>query len=137
VDRYLVRDADSLLSVQQRVAVDEWLASEFAFHMIRDWYSHTDLILAGLWGGTSGNLPGFEKNFKDYYNQQPYKDRKLDQNFLSEKVWSVFRRSCLIHDDFFGNFDARPFPLYGKLPPGQHVGQNYEWLLKKREKDGK
>ncbi|MGY8997229.1 MAG: tetratricopeptide repeat protein, partial [Alphaproteobacteria bacterium] len=33
VERYLVRDADSLLTVRERVAVDDWLASGKPFHL--------------------------------------------------------------------------------------------------------
>jgi len=39
VKRFLVRDADSLLSVKERVAVDAWLASDKHFHLMRDYYS--------------------------------------------------------------------------------------------------
>ena len=51
VRRYLIRDADSLLTVKERVAVDAWLASNFHFHTMRDYFTHTDLLLAGMWGG--------------------------------------------------------------------------------------
>ncbi|HTC09337.1 MAG TPA: hypothetical protein VK726_11225 [Acetobacteraceae bacterium] len=43
VRRFLVRDADALLSVKERVAVDAWLASDCWFHTMRDWYTHTGL----------------------------------------------------------------------------------------------
>jgi tetratricopeptide (TPR) repeat protein len=57
VSRFLIRDADSLLTVKERVAVDAWLRSDFHFHAMRDWYTHTDLLLAGMWGGVGGILP--------------------------------------------------------------------------------
>ena len=57
VRRFLIRDADSLLSVKERVAVDAWLQSRFWFHTMRDWYTHTDLVLAGMWGGVGNVLP--------------------------------------------------------------------------------
>ena len=40
VRRFLIRDADALLSVKERVAVDAWLASSCWFHTMRDWYPH-------------------------------------------------------------------------------------------------
>ena len=55
--RFLIRDADSLLNIKERVAVDAWLQSRYRFHAMRDWYTHTDLILAGMWGGVGGVLP--------------------------------------------------------------------------------
>jgi hypothetical protein len=52
-----VRDADSVLNLRERLAVDDWLASGRWFHIMRDWWSHTDLVLAGMWGGVAGVLP--------------------------------------------------------------------------------
>ena len=124
VDRFLVRDADSLLTVQERVAVDDWLPSGKRFHLMRDWYSHTDLILAGLWGGTGGILSDIEARIDGYVGANDKIDRKLDQRFLADIVWPSIHQDCLSHDTYFGCFDARPFPLWGRLPPGHHVGQN-------------
>ena len=124
IDRFLVRDADSLLTVQERVAVDDWLDSGKRFHLMRDWYSHTDLILAGLWGGTGGILTGIDERIADYTGENDRIDRKLDQRFLADVVWPSIHTDCLTHDTYFGCFDARPFPVWGRLPPGHHVGQN-------------
>jgi len=124
VKRYLVRDADSLLTVRERVAVDDWLASGKPFHVIRDWYSHTDLMLAGLWDGTGGLLPGLTQRINAFFRADNVIDRKIDQVFLGEVVWPSIRHACLTHDDYFGCFGARPFPPFGMLPPGHHVGQN-------------
>jgi hypothetical protein len=30
----------------------------------------------------------------------------------------------MTHDSYFGCFEAVPFPPWGRLPPGHHVGQN-------------
>ena len=124
VDRFLVRDADSLLTVQERVAVDDWLASGRRFHVMRDWYSHTDLILAGLWDGTGGVLTGIGGEIERFLAGLDLVDRKMDQRFLADIVWPSVEGDSLTHDDYFGCFDARPFPPWGRLPPGHHVGQN-------------
>lgn len=50
VNCFLIRDADSLVSYRERAAVDEWLASDRWFHCMHDFYSHTELLLAGMWG---------------------------------------------------------------------------------------
>lgn len=124
VDRFAVRDADSLLTVQERIAVDDWLASGKRFHLMRDWYSHTDLMLAGLWGGTGGILTGIAARIAAFTGDNDRIDRKLDQRFLADVVWPSIRDDSLTHDSYFGCFDARPFPPWGRLPPGHHVGQN-------------
>ncbi len=105
-------------------AVDDWLLSGKRFHLMRDWYGHTDLILAGLWGGTGGILADIEARITGYVGANDKIDRKLDQRFLADIVWPSIHQDYLSHDTYFGCFDARPFPLWGRLPPGHHVGQN-------------
>ncbi|MGB7205573.1 MAG: tetratricopeptide repeat protein, partial [Anderseniella sp.] len=51
---FLVRDADSIINHREKAAVDAWLASGKAFHVMRDWWTHTELMLAGMWGGVGG-----------------------------------------------------------------------------------
>ena len=50
-DIYIIRDIDSLLGKRNRWAVDEWLAGDKGFHVIRDHPLHQARILGGLWGG--------------------------------------------------------------------------------------
>ena len=124
VRRFLIRDADSLLSVKERVAVDAWLASRFHFHAMRDWFTHTDLLLAGMWGGVGGILPAPEALFRAYTGWRVENDH-LDQDLLAETVWPIVRRDVLIHDSVFtGCLGSVAFPPYGALPPGTHIGQN-------------
>ena len=124
VRRFLVRDADSLLSVKERVAVDDWLRSPKYFHMMRDFRTHTDLVLAGLWGGVGGILPAPQKLWKQFTPWRLENDH-VDQDLLTVTVWPTMRKSCLIHDSVFtGCLGSVPFPPYGELPKGHHVGQN-------------
>ena len=124
VRRFLIRDADALLSVKERVAVDAWLASSYWFHTMRDWYTHTDLLLAGMWGGVGNVLPGPDGLLRAYTGWRMENDH-LDQDVLSEAVWPAIRSSCLIHDSIFtGCLGSVPFPPFGALMPGHHVGQN-------------
>ena len=124
VRRYLIRDADSLLTVKERVAVDAWLASQYHFHIMRDFYTHTDLILAGMWGGVGGILPNVDILFNNRRGWRT-EGNHIDQDLLSETVWPAVRGHCLIHDSVFtGCLGSVQFPPYGELPPGHHVGQN-------------
>jgi tetratricopeptide (TPR) repeat protein len=124
VRRFLIRDADSLLTVKERVAVDAWLASAAHFHAMRDWYTHTDLLLAGMWGGVGGILPSPAVLLGAYSNWRA-ETSHIDQDLLSEMVWPVVRQSLLIHDSIFAPcLGSVPFPPFGALPPGQHIGQN-------------
>ena len=124
VRRFLCRDADSLLTVKERVAVDAWLASALPFHAMRDWYTHTDLLLAGMWGGVGGLLPPLERLLEAYRGWRVEYDH-VDQDLLSETVWPIVRGHVLIHDSVFAPcLGSVPFPPFGALPPSMHIGQN-------------
>lgn len=124
VRRFLIRDADSLLTVKERVAVDAWLASAYHFHAMRDYFTHTDLLLAGMWGGVGGILPDVDTLFAHRIGWRA-EGNHIDQDLLSETVWPVIRQNCLIHDSVFtGCLGSVAFPPYGALPPGAHIGEN-------------
>lgn len=120
VGYFLVRDADSVFSVRECLAVDEWLDSGKYFHIIRDWWTHTDLILAGLWGGVAGVLPDIKADVDDYSPESVHTPN-IDQWYLRDRLWRHIKQSCLIHDRCFDAFDAIPVP--GKIPEGNaHIG---------------
>lgn len=127
VDRYLIRDADSLLSEREQVAVEQWLDSGRWFHHIRDNATHTELILAGLWGGCRGALPPLKPLMQAWLAGQSDVTRFADQIFLREQVWPTLRQSVLSHDEWFDFHDARPFPAHPKIrwqTEHFHVGSN-------------
>ncbi len=124
VQRFLCRDADSLLSVKERVAVDAWLNSSFWFHAMRDWYTHTDLLLAGMWGGVGNVLPPVPTLMTAYTAWRLENDH-VDQDVLAEAVWPTIRGNVLIHDSIFAPcLGSVAFPPYGHAPAGMHIGQN-------------
>ena len=124
VDRFLIRDCDSVLNVKERVAVDEWLQSDKWFHVMRDFASHTEVILAGMWGGVSGVLPTVPE-IRKQFKPSLAPTRTFDQILLRECAWPVVRQSVMIHDSVYtGTLESLPFPPVGQLPPGFHVGQN-------------
>ncbi|MEM9284142.1 MAG: hypothetical protein AAGA96_20170 [Verrucomicrobiota bacterium] len=124
VTRYLVRDCDSVINVRERVAVDQWLRSDRWFHCMRDYPSHTEVILAGMWGGVSGALASLEE-IKTAFHPDTAPTRTVDQILLRQVVWPMVRQSVLIHDSVYtGCLGSVPFPEFGELPGDQHVGQN-------------
>ncbi|NNE90184.1 MAG: hypothetical protein HKN23_00910 [Verrucomicrobiales bacterium] len=124
VKRFLVRDCDSVINVKERVAVDEWLASDKWFHMMRDFISHTEMILAGMWGGVNGVLPEVSE-LREKFCPKTAPTRTFDQHFLREMVWPTMRQSVLVHDSAYtGTIGSVPFPSVGQLCPRRHVGQN-------------
>lgn len=121
---FLVRDADSVVNPREAAAVAEWLASGRPFHLMRDNAAHTDLMLAGLWGGVSGWLPPLSELLPGFVYQDGVQSRSADQLFLGARVWPRIRAHCLIHDSLYRNFNAQDFPPGATLPPGRHVGDN-------------
>jgi hypothetical protein len=120
---FLVRDADSVINLREKAAVDEWLASGKAFHVMRDWWTHTEVMLAGLWGGVGGALPPVTDLLQDFKSPS-LANWHLDQWFLRQMVWPTARQSCLIHDSKYRALGAKDFPAGSDLPPGHHVGQD-------------
>jgi hypothetical protein len=119
--RVIFRDADSLIGAREAAAVAEWIDSGARFHHLRDAASHTELLLAGLWGCIGGALPQMRPMI-DRFLARPLVSRHFaDQYFLRELVWPYARQSLLQHDSLFGFLDARPFPD-GPRRDDFHVG---------------
>ena len=119
---YLVRDADSLVNAREAAAVREWLDSGKPIHAMRDWWTHTDPILAGMWGGLGGVLPPLEPLIETY-KSGVLETPNWDQWFLRDRVWPSVHEHALVHDRLFGTQGSRLFP--GPEPLGNlHVGQN-------------
>lgn len=107
VEVMISRDTDSRLNPRERAAVDEWLASGKAFHVMRDHPFHRHPMMAGMWGGRGGALPEISR----LIGEHPGNHRSLDQEFLRERVYPIARLDCLVHDEFFDFEDGtRPFP---------------------------
>lgn len=122
VHRFLVRDIDSVLTARERAAVDAWIASGRSFHVMRDWWTHTDLMLAGMWGGLAGRLPSIAELLATY-RPAAMETPNVDQWFLRDRVWPLLRDDCLVHDRCFRMAGTQPWPTPD--PPGtEHVGQD-------------
>lgn len=105
------RDADSRISVREKLAVDEWIENGDAIHIMRDHPFHeipagTEErgILSGMWG-IKCNISKLEPLIRtfltdkdDYYG--------IDQSFLQE-IYKKYSHSQTVHDEFF---EGKPFP---------------------------
>ena len=50
VDHFISRDVDSYIFKREVDAVNQWMESNFTFHLMRDHTQHKSYILAGMWG---------------------------------------------------------------------------------------
>ena len=125
VERYMIRDIDSLPTCQERTAIDQWIESKELFHIIRDHYSHCTVINAGLFAGIQGALSGFQEmsNLFYFYAQ---KERTVDQRFLQFFVWPIIKNECLTHDDYFkfGN-NVAEYSKYGKNSKDDSIAKRW------------
>lgn len=122
VTRFLVRDADSLIGEREKALVEAWLVSGKWFHLIRDWFTHSELILAGLWGGCRGALPGMQSLIAEFVASGNYSSTHMDQHFLRQKVWPTLCQSVLAHDSQFDLAGVVRFePAKGSM---EHIGAN-------------
>lgn len=131
VKHFLIRDADSLISPREVAAVQQWLDSDRWFHLMRDYYSHTELILAGMWGGCTGVFHQVEALISDYIHSGRYLNtRVMDQHFLRYCIWPTLCQSVMTHDRYGFDPSAEAFPGDQKqdtpvtLTRHPHVGMN-------------
>lgn len=105
----IVRDCDSRLNIRERLAVDEWLASDRDFHVMRDHpRGHFGRVLAGMWGARNGSLKPFRAAFERHAEKRT--NRYLhDMDLLVNEVYPHVE--AFVHDEYFRyESHARPFP---------------------------
>jgi hypothetical protein len=116
------RDTDSRLGLREKAAVDEWLASDKDFHIMRDHPYHQTEILGGMWGVRGGLLSGI-KDMIANYNAREYNNKyQVDQNFLREIIYPLVKDRAMVHDEYF---QRMPFPTQRK-DAQDFVGQVYD-----------
>jgi tetratricopeptide (TPR) repeat protein len=126
IDRYIVRDCDSVISQKEALAVKEWITSDKKFHILRDYYTHTDLILAGMFGGVCNLLENVQDMIKSFLKERHSSRTHLDQDFLRKKVWGSIKNDVLIHDSCFNNENSLSvdFPSFKIDNEFNHIGSN-------------
>ena len=130
VARFLCRDCDSRPTMREKAAVDAWIASGLPFHVMRDHVLHTDLILAGMWGGMAGLLPPLAPVIDAAADREA--DLWQDQRFLAEWVWPRIQDRVLVHDSVHP-MAGHPFPPAPEDPVSPHIGAK---VLQLRIADG-
>ncbi|MCO5066142.1 MAG: hypothetical protein M9924_17250 [Rhizobiaceae bacterium] len=126
VSRFLMRDANSLIGEREVAAVQAWLESGRWFHVMRDNYTHTEIMLAGLWGGCTGVIPDMRREMIAFVKPGDFVPSHVDQHFLRKRVWPTVRQSVLSHDRLFHFFNNEPFPHVpgASLDLEHHIGIN-------------
>jgi hypothetical protein len=118
VEAVISRDTDSRLNLREHAAVEQWLKSNFVFHIMRDHPQHTKEILAGMWGAKRPIFPVFAEHLRTSLRVPDCKE--ADQKFLRSLYLRIYRYA-MVHDPFFQKI---PFPT--KRVGAEFVGQVYE-----------
>lgn len=109
-DFFMSRDADSRFSVRESFAVNDWIRSGKAFHIMRDHPFHSVPILGGMWGCSTKLMRqlGFEEKMRNWNDRSK---KGVDQDFLST-IYSQILPFSIEHYEFihFGNPSRRAFP---------------------------
>ena len=130
VDVVIIRDTDARISAREIKAIDEWLNSDFDFHIIKDHpIGHIYAINAGMFGVKNKALSNMKELLEDFFNfvkDTFVFDPGVDQKFLAEMVYPIIRDNVLIHSEHYdvelsGRSEQRKFPTEDRYPKN-HIG---------------
>ena len=107
VDVVLSRDVDARLSLREAEAHQEFIDSDYGFHIIRDHPTgHGYLISAGMFAVKTKTVRDFfgkiwgETELRDTYMQ--------DQEFMTHQIYPHIAANCLIHDEYYNYMPTPP-----------------------------
>jgi hypothetical protein len=123
VEAMISRDCDSRITSREAAAVEEWMNSNFMFHIMRDHPWHNAPILGGMWGVKAP----FLRNIKDLMSQFDKGNFwQVDQNFL-KLLYPYVVNHAMVHDEFF---EKKPWPMQrvGLEFVGQVFDENEETI---------
>ena len=115
VNIFLSRDCDSRFSNREIHAINEWLASDKDFHIMRDHPYHQVPILGGMWGCRNGIMTkiGLSSLIERWsMDKRSSYSCGIDQEFLREIVYDLVKDTSMEHSEFgirYGG-EIRPFP---------------------------
>lgn len=96
-DVLFVRDADSIISFREIELMNEFINSEFDFHIIRDHPLHYMPVMGGLFGLKKSAF-GIFHNFSVFNKLVKCKNKyNFDQYFLSDIIYPIVKNRAMIH----------------------------------------
>jgi hypothetical protein len=97
VEIMLSRDTDTRILLRERFAVEEWMKSDYAFHIMRDHPHHNFYILGGMFGTRKINGIKWSELITKV-NQ--ISNRDYDQQFLVNEIYPLIKDNAMIHASF-------------------------------------
>lgn len=110
VEIMMPRDTDTRFTEREKLAVDEWIASNTLFHIMRDHPHHTYCVLAGMFATKKiPQIPNWNDVMK-LYNKTD--NRMYDQDFLRDYIYPLVKDNSTIHASFHKiEQNTRRFPI--------------------------
>ena len=96
----IIRDVDTRLFGRDRKLVDNWMDTNFKFHLCRDNFGSYQTVLGGLWGGRYSNL-----QIKDNWNKWKKAEfkkgvsRLRDIDFIKKYIYPEIRTDLLVFSE--------------------------------------
>ena len=115
------RDADSYLTPREVACVSAWLAAGTAVHAMRDWFTHSELMLAGMSGVRAAGFRRLREAL-NYFVARPFTPSHGDQHFLRKHLWPYAQHSVTVHDTVFAPRGSVPVPQAGAPTLAAHIG---------------
>jgi hypothetical protein len=121
VDVCFFRDADSRIHWKDRWAINSFLKTGYACHIIRDHPEHNARIMAGMWGLRKGALSSMCEMYArwtpvnaGYGDPNDLEGFGIDQNFIYLEVYPRIAEHALVHfshNQFRNEIHAVQFPF--------------------------
>lgn len=99
----LSRDADSRLSMREKLCVDEFEASDKLFHSMIDHPFHSG-IMGGMWGIKKGLISSVQELIDKWAKQDSW---NTDQSFLNSTMQPLVQDQWLLHSIHLKNFPSK------------------------------
>jgi hypothetical protein len=121
VEVNLSRDVDTKILLREKLAVDEWLKSEFVCHIMRDHPWHLFPIQGGMFG-MKKSIVNWSEKINEFVQQSNY---SYDQHFLKNIIYPIFKDNCMIHASFnkIEGDKCRDFPIGFEEDDYRFVGE--------------
>ena len=97
----IFRDADSSLSLRESILVNEWIKSEYSYHIMRDHPLHIAPIMAGMFGAKKSGFPRISKIIQNKNLSQLTRSYDYDQVLLADFLYPDIYTESMIHTSFF------------------------------------
>ena len=129
VGLFLVRDCDARLSAAEADLVQQWIDSDYPFHVVRDHVLHNELMIGCTWAGRTDCGIDIVLLMRRYFTFGPTARYGHDQRMLGLLLWPLIRKHCLVHDKYYRLAGVDTVPLHD---PKSHFGagnQNIDAVL--------